>query len=477
MNRQDQPDCGCTTAREPCAEFPALVRMNYFHGQLISERDLKTEQTYFRERLRHMNRCLHGYGIVCGLGVAPSGVPVDCLDVPDPVADDQQRKLTEIEKRMEAVKTQAGQAESDAERAKLEAEYKALAAEREALLREIEESDKPVDPPTGEKPGDCSDEPRPLYVLTVGCGTAIDCHGNDIVLPHPVKIDVDQLLDKAGKRKLAAGETVTAFLRICHVECGVEPVRPFALDSCATNVQCLDSRVREDARITATLDPPKPDERCDGCCSSCKDPCLLLAAVRLEPGKPLREGDIDLSGRRPIGLYQPVTITGVSWSHGATYDAKTANTILGTKDPAGGLIIRFSREVHVSTLLPGVVDIWRVAGGRGVAGIVAAVDGEFVGLPADGFVTEVRYRDITNETVQPRDRIMVTVRGEFILDRCCRPVAAANIGGRVPALPGTPEAKSKPDRESECRYPPEGQSPWTSGHGGVFESWFYVAED
>lgn len=477
MNRLDQPDHGCATAREGCAEFPALVRMNYFHGQLISERDLRTEQLYFRERLRHMNRCLHGYGIICGLGVSAVELPRDCEDEPDPEDEDLKRKLAEIEKRMEAVKSESEKADTDDEREKLGEQYKALAAEREAVLRQHEDGKKPGATPAKVPAGHCSDEPAPLHVVTVECGAALDCNGDDIVLRHPVPIDVAALLGKAGRRRLEAGEAVTAWLHICHVECGIEPARPFALDSCATNVQCIDSRVREDARITATLDEPAPDERCDGCCSSCEDPCLLLAAIRLEPGRPLGAADIDLSGRRPVGLYQPVVINGVNWHHGANYDAKTVNRLLGTKDPDGGLVIRFSRGVHVSTLQPGVIEVWRFAGGRGVSGIVTGVEGEYVDLPADGFVTEVRYRDITGETVQSRDRILVTVRGDFILDHCCRPVAAAHIGGRVPVLPGALEPKSAPDRAGVCRYPPEARMPWTSGHGGVFESWFYVAEE
>ena len=239
----------------------------------------------------------------------------------------------------------------------------------------------------------------------------------------------------------------------------------------------MDWRIREDVRFTLTLDPPDEEQCCETCCCSCGDACLVLAAIRLDPGKALGNGAIDQSVRRPIGLYQPVVITGVSWQHGASYDAKTANQILGTKDESGGLLIKFSRPVHVSTLLPGVIEIWRVAGGRGVSGIVTGVDGEYVGLPASGFVSEVRYRDTTGETVQGRDRIIVVVKGDFILDRCCRPVAAANIGGRVPALPEAPQPLSAPDFAGICSTPPAGRMAWTSGHGGVFESWFTVAED
>jgi hypothetical protein len=44
-------------------------RVRYFQGQLLSEDDFRTEQDYFREKLRRHNRLLHGSGVVCGLEV------------------------------------------------------------------------------------------------------------------------------------------------------------------------------------------------------------------------------------------------------------------------------------------------------------------------------------------------------------------------------------------------------------------------
>lgn len=479
MNRHDQPGRDCGSTREPCAELPALVRMNYFHGQLISERDLKTDQAYFRERLRHMNRCLHGYGVICGLEVTGEGQGPDCIDQPAPQDDGLKAKLAEVEKRLAETKDQMSKAQTDAEKQKLEETYKALAAEREAILRQLEAQGTGAAAAEAAPPpqGHCSDAPATPWLIGIGCGAAIDCAGNDLVLAHPVKLDLAALLSPADQRRIEAAGGATAWLRICHVECGIEPARPFAMDSCATNVACTDTRIREDVRFTLSLDPPDEEQCCETCCCSCGEECLVLAAIRLDPGKALGNGAIDQSVRRPIGLYQPVVITGVSWQHGASYDAKTANQVLGTKDESGGLLIKFSRPVHVSTLLPGVIEIWRVAGGRGVSGIVTGVDGEYVGLPASGFVSEVRYRDTTGETVQGRDRIIVVVKGDFILDRCCRPVAAANIGGRVPALPEAPQPLSAPDFAGICSTPPAGRMAWTSGHGGVFESWFTVAED
>jgi hypothetical protein len=54
-----------------CDAMPDSTRLRYFHGQMLVAHDLQTEQDYFREKLKLLNRCLHGYGTVCGLKVTP----------------------------------------------------------------------------------------------------------------------------------------------------------------------------------------------------------------------------------------------------------------------------------------------------------------------------------------------------------------------------------------------------------------------
>lgn len=53
----------------------ALKRPRYEPGNYLAARDLFDEQTYRRQRLRHHNRYLHGWGVVCGLWVVPAGDP------------------------------------------------------------------------------------------------------------------------------------------------------------------------------------------------------------------------------------------------------------------------------------------------------------------------------------------------------------------------------------------------------------------
>ena len=47
-----------------------MKRVHYYTGMLLSAEDLQAEQDYQREKCRLHNRCLHGYGVACGLAVS-----------------------------------------------------------------------------------------------------------------------------------------------------------------------------------------------------------------------------------------------------------------------------------------------------------------------------------------------------------------------------------------------------------------------
>ena len=64
-------DCG-----KNCSRI-ASERIRYFTGRYMSARDFEDEQKYFLSRRYLHNRMLHGWGVVCGLGVYPDPNP-DC---------------------------------------------------------------------------------------------------------------------------------------------------------------------------------------------------------------------------------------------------------------------------------------------------------------------------------------------------------------------------------------------------------------
>ncbi len=73
--------CQCDVCKVPYFE-----RNNYFHGKMLTARDLKAEQEYFNHKRRLINRMIVGWGIVCGLEVClesgclviKPGLALDC---------------------------------------------------------------------------------------------------------------------------------------------------------------------------------------------------------------------------------------------------------------------------------------------------------------------------------------------------------------------------------------------------------------
>src|SRR6185369_4527424 len=50
-------------------KVPHFDRNNYFHGKMLSARDLAAEQDYFNQKRWLINRMVLGWGVVCGLEV------------------------------------------------------------------------------------------------------------------------------------------------------------------------------------------------------------------------------------------------------------------------------------------------------------------------------------------------------------------------------------------------------------------------
>lgn len=77
-------------SKKPCecgvCKTPQFERNNYFHGKMLSARDLEAEQRYFNEKRWLINRMVLGWGIVCGLEVCVEngclvvrpGLALDC---------------------------------------------------------------------------------------------------------------------------------------------------------------------------------------------------------------------------------------------------------------------------------------------------------------------------------------------------------------------------------------------------------------
>ncbi|GAA3354269.1 hypothetical protein GCM10017744_011410 [Streptomyces antimycoticus] len=412
------------TPRTEEFDAPPLRRLRYFHGQMLGARDFQREQEYHREKLRLRMRGLLGYGVVCGLHVEP--VPRDEDDCPP---DDA-----------------------------------------------AEESTRPGE--SAEEGGTEPERARRRAKVRITPGLAVDCEGNEVVVRGGCVIDLWKALPPHER------DTDTVWVGIEYAERPVEPTRAVYNDACADTSDCEFGWTEECYAVRVTGCEPPVDERCDTCCSACEHTVLWLARIDCADWyEPVRRDQIHMNVRRPFGRHLPTVITGINWIHGHTYTIDEAKELLGTQNEDGGLVVRFSADVRSDSLRPGVVELQVIEGGSGRNASTWYMGGTFTepdpeADECDEFTREFRYRQTTRETLQDGDRVLITVRAAFLLDRCCRPVDGTHVGGRVPVI--HTGATLSGDHGGECRdLPPSGIGPWTSGTGAggdVFESWFFVKE-
>ena len=450
-----------------CVPMPDFERLQFYYGRSLTVADLQSEQQYFLEKMRLHTRCFAGTGIVCGLGVAPVPPKDDCQSEDD-------HKRSETFRELRRVSAQLAKLSED-KSAAAEAERKKLAARQEALRRDAE------------KWRECGAHPHAAESakVVVDCGWAIDCEGREIIVRGPQVVDLRQLLSREDCREIdkacgGDGERPVVELSICYCEQQTYPSRPIVQDNCDLPQKCKFGRVKEGYRFRASLAFQGPDERCSNCCEPCHCECVVLARITWPVDEPLGADDIDWSVRRDLGVYQTTAIDGISWAHGATYDSAVAKSVIGTDQRnvtrTHGIEVHFSKPVYAETLQPGVVTLYREQAGKGLAGVISVIEGSFVDKPETGLVTSFKYRDDSGETLNSGDRVLILIRGNFILDACCQPLDGEHVGGLVPQIAAYID-------KCETRYTPPKPpcaarpKPWTSGNGrpgATFESWFFI---
>jgi hypothetical protein len=384
------------TAKAPrpstaCGDVVDFTRLHYFHGRALGALDLRREQAYHLEKARLRNRLLHGWGIVCGLGV-------------------------------EIV------------------------------------SKQPCDP---------DDEEPNAWALVVQPGAALDCRGNEIVVRNPREVVLNSLLSEDELRQVCE-QPATVYLTLCFHEQPIDPSRPLLAAGCEPVPACEYGRVLETYRICASTRRPDPGPACEPCCGACGDHCLELAAVvDFDPAAPIERWQLDLSGRRPLARHDLAEISAINWVHGRTYSREGATALL-----ADGIEVRFSRPVQVASLRENVVELTTIESGGGRSAGMYNVDGEFVDLPDCALTDRFVFRSTTDETLQYGDRVIITIRGDFIVDECCRALDANHIGGHVPTIEDCPAQPIDSHTGPHCPPRPSGNGT----EGGEFVSWIFVQE-
>lgn len=317
-----------------------------------------------------------------------------------------------------------------------------------------------------EKDCDPTDDDRDATTLIVSPGAALDCHGNDVIVRTERRLVLERLLSEDDRRSLGE-KPQTVWLTLCYRERPIDPTRPLLASGCDPVPDCEYGRVCETYAICASTTRPDPGPACEPCCGGCGEPCIELAAILdYTPGKPAAAEQVDLRGRRGLALHPFATIAALNWVHGATYTREDATTLLAT-----GIEVRFSRPVQSASVRDGVVELTTIEAGGGRSAGVYNVEGQLDVAPK-ALTDRLVFRSTGAETLQYGDRVVIRIRGDLILDECCRAVDANNIGGTVPLLD---------ERPSEPAYAPDGPAcpPRPSGNGtegGEFVSWIFVQD-
>jgi hypothetical protein len=416
-----------------CIVAPPFDHLSYLYGQMLTPSHLQRAQQSVYEKFKLHNRCLHGWGVVCGLEVSEAPPEQPCPP---------------------AGATYASQARADAQDSGAQDTSGAAAADAaSADSRNLRETE-----------------------IWADCGVALDCWGNDLVVRERMKVDLYSTLSREDRRVVDDGQAHTLWVSLCFKSYGVERVRAAMPDACGTGMGPFYAFQREGVCVRVTLEPPTHTEPCETCCTGCDTECVLLARVDgFRRG--LAVGRVDNSVRRPLTRYVPTVISGVGWHHGATYTAGDSDLLLWDQ----GLRVQFSRPVHTDTLTEGVCDVYVHCRNNQDLWVL---DGEIRLGPATGpgMVSGFTYRGQQREHVDPGDRILFVLRADLVLDHCCMPVDGNHVGGLVPAfdLIGPNPRPTSPRKPVACGTWPKRLVPWASGNqvpGGSFESWFFVEDE
>src|ERR1044072_1837277 len=177
-----------------CDAMPDSTRLRYFHGQMLVAHDLQTEQDYFREKLKLLNRCLHGYGTVCGLKV----LPVRHESKYEPDYETPARPYDE--------KKQGGA-------------YDDQDQEQQHQHHEHQKH-------------------RHHARVEIQCGLALDCEGNELIGRQPMEVDLWHELSESERKQLAdhidheERARSRVYVSICYCVLPIDPVRPVIPDAC-----------------------------------------------------------------------------------------------------------------------------------------------------------------------------------------------------------------------------------------------------
>ncbi|MCA9904390.1 MAG: hypothetical protein KC547_11070, partial [Anaerolineae bacterium] len=398
----EQQESKTKTRRDPIEEQTqpvscqpiATQRNHYFTGKLMAARDFIAESDYFLSHARLHNRLLHGWGIVCGLGVEEHGSS-DCKDrwiciQPGIALDCCGRELI-VEREM-CVELPLPPEDDDKGKNKNKdkvTQSKALTpAERESLpppflvvLRYQEKGAEFVPALYAEGCEPTHREPNRIK----------ECVAVEFKLPEELP----------GCWKQSGGDIDAP----CHDDCG---------------------------------DSPAPGGCLEPACA-CGD-YIPVALIRYkDPANPKAGWEIDLSGRRefppPAGRLTQIVYT--NWKHGQD----TALEDLRYGD-GYALVVKFNRAIKpadglMTGVSPYTITVEQMSEGTSFKRVYDPDDG-LVYLADDGYtaVYEFTDRDFRGRNDILNNTLLINIKCDFILDCNDHAVDGNHLRGRLPTGDG-----------------------------------------
>jgi hypothetical protein len=401
------------TTAEPGFQAPQFDRLNYFYGQMLGACDFRTERSYFRDKMRLHNRCLHGYGTVCGLLVEARRPKPEC-------AADAAEAMVVIEPGL-ALDVEGNELiVRDSDCLRVVDLWKALSDEdQQFVANEI-----------GDDENACCSTPLFIYLHYTECPLGLS-------IPIAPNSCGGKLPNQYGKLR-----------DIVRVSVSFTP--PVADTRCET---CC----------------------CEGPCAC--DGLVLARIDRFRPHCPVSSEDINNEVRRRIGIYPFTTITGINWRHGAHHRREFVRHLLKDglvvhfsrpvlSETLGRGVVDIYHIESRSTRHPNIIEL---------RGEIAPYHGrpttelryriphlEECPEPGDRVLVVVRSAFILDECCRPVDGLNVGGRVPY------------QPGERPHHEAPTLADPCEPCAVPPWGYAPWGSGNGTGG--GTFESWFYVEE-
>src|SRR5260370_8556131 len=130
----------------------------------------------------------------------------------------------------------------------------------------------------------CREEPRTQ--IRIGCGLALDCAGNELIVRRALLVDLAARLSAADLERVKR-QPQNIYVSLCYCAQPVDPARPALSDACGVTPECVYGKWRDPVLRYVSVAPPQPPQPCETPFAPCPPQSLLRPpAVAICPAPP-----------------------------------------------------------------------------------------------------------------------------------------------------------------------------------------------